>query len=199
MAGVGLGGRYTDFRASVDVDTAVTFSTNARTDRVCDSDDESVAGLAVAEGHEGVGRLSGLRNEKADVVPENGSASVEEIRGEVNHHGEFGEFLEKLSGGNGRVVGSSARNQQKTTAPTDFPEVVLDAPQDNHFVLEIDTASHCVYDGLGLFEDLLLHERRVAALHDLLDLHLEGGDLSVVGIVNTAFESVDAQDAFSSH
>ena len=37
--------------------------------------------------------------------------------------------------------------------------------------------SHRVDNGLWLLEDLLLHEAGEGALHDLLDLHLEGGDL----------------------
>ena len=45
------------------------------------------------------------------------------------------------------------------------------------FLFKVDPSPHGVDDGLGLFEDLLLHESRVVALHDLLKLHLEAGDL----------------------
>ena len=54
----------------------------------------------------------------------------------------------------------------------------LDPTQDDALRLKVDPAPHRVDHRLRLLADLLLHERRVAALHDLLDLHLEGDDLS---------------------
>ncbi len=49
-----------------------------------------------------------------------------------------------------------------------------------------------------LLEDLLLHESGVVSLHDLLDLHLEGGHLAVqrAVVVQTAGSAVDRQNAF---
>ena len=58
--------------------------------------------------------------------------------------------------------------------------------------LKVDPSSHRVDDGLRLLEDLLLHERGEVALHDLLDLHLEGGDLP--GQVALLVVPVDGQD-----
>ena len=60
------------------------------------------------------------------------------------------------------------------------------------FQLKVDPSSHRVDDGLRLLEDLLLHERGEVALHDLLDLHLEGGDLP--GQVALLVVPVDGQD-----
>ena len=45
-------------------------------------------------------------------------------------------------------------------------------------LFKVDTPPHGVDDGLGLLEDLLLHEVVVVALHDLLELHLERGHLA---------------------
>ena len=42
---------------------------------------------------------------------------------------------------------------------------------------KVDPAPHGVDHGLRLLEDLLLHERVEVALHDLHDLHFQGGDL----------------------
>ncbi len=53
----------------------------------------------------------------------------------------------------------------------------LDASEDDSLGLEVDAAPHGVDHRLGLLEDLLLHERREVALHDLLDLHLQSRDL----------------------
>ena len=60
------------------------------------------------------------------------------------------------------------------------------------FQLKVDPSSHRVDDGLRLLEDLLLHEGGEVALHDLLDLHLEGGDLP--GQVALLVVPVDGQD-----
>ena len=60
------------------------------------------------------------------------------------------------------------------------------------FQLKVDPSSHRVDDGLRLLEDLLLHERGEVALHDLLDLHLKGGDLP--GQVALLVVPVDGQD-----
>lgn len=61
--------------------------------------------------------------------------------------------------------------------------------------LEIDASPHGVNDGIGLLEDLLLHEEIVVALHDLLQLHLQGGDLALVRVVASASDPVDAERA----
>ncbi len=49
-----------------------------------------------------------------------------------------------------------------------------------------------------LLEDLLLHEGGVVSLHDLLDLHLEGGHLAVqrAVVVQAAGSAVDRQNPF---
>jgi hypothetical protein len=49
-----------------------------------------------------------------------------------------------------------------------------------------------------LLEDLLLHESGVVSLHDLLDLHLEGGHLAVqrAVVVQAAGSTVDRQNTF---
>lgn len=51
--------------------------------------------------------------------------------------------------------------------PTD-----LDASKNDASVTG-DSSAHGVHNGLGLFEDLLLHERLVVAEHNLLELHGE--------------------------
>ena len=44
--------------------------------------------------------------------------------------------------------------------------------------VKVDASPHGVENRLWLLEDLLLHEVLVVALHDLLQLHLERGDLA---------------------
>ena len=71
----------------------------------------------------------------------------------------------------------------------------LDASEDDRLGLKVDAAAHRVDDRVRLFEDLLLHERVVVPLHDLLDLHFQRRDLAVVGVVGVAVQPVDAQRA----
>lgn len=51
-------------------------------------------------------------------------------------------------------------------------QISLKAAKFDRFLLEIDAASHGIYDGLGLFKDFLLHEMRIGALHDLRKFQL---------------------------
>ncbi len=69
--------------------------------------------------------------------------------------------------------------QEQSTTALDLRDELLNATEGDDLLLEVDPASHGVDDGLWLLEDLLLHEGGEVALHDLLDLHLEGGHLSV--------------------
>ena len=57
----------------------------------------------------------------------------------------------------------------------------LDSTEPDRHVVEVDPSSHGVEDRLRLLEDLLQHERVERALHDLLNLHLEGRDLTEIG------------------
>ena len=56
-----------------------------------------------------------------------------------------------------------------------------DAAEGDFLVRVVDAAAHRVDNGLGLLEDLLLHEELVVALHNLLQLHLERGHLAATG------------------
>ena len=48
-----------------------------------------------------------------------------------------------------------------------------DAAEGDFLVRVVDAAAHRVDNGLGLLEDLLLHEEVEVAFHNLLQLHLE--------------------------
>ena len=66
------------------------------------------------------------------------------------------------------------------------------------YLLKVDSATHGVDDGLWLLEDLLLHEGGVVALHDLLDLHLQGGHFPVqrTVVVQAARRSVNGKNTW---
>jgi hypothetical protein len=91
---VGLGRRDSDLGSGVDVDTAVRFTRDGRSDDVDDSDIERSSLEAVAHREDRIGRLSRLRDEDADVVPEDGRLPVEEVGGELDGDGDLSQLLE---------------------------------------------------------------------------------------------------------
>lgn len=79
-----------------------------------------------------------------------------------------------------------------------FSSLKITSEYDN-LILEVDPATHGVKHRLGLFEDFLLHKRGVGALHDLLDLELQGGDFSVMCVVNRSLQTVNAEDSLGTN
>lgn len=69
LRGVGFRRGHSDLRSGVDVNSAVSLAWNGRADGVGDAHGQGAAWLAIAQGVEGVGRLAGLRDEEANVVP----------------------------------------------------------------------------------------------------------------------------------
>ena len=145
-------------------------------------------------------QLNRIRNpyktHKPEDLPENGRVPVEEVRGQVQHDRKLGQLFQESPARDGRVVGGAAADQEEPAATLDLRNELLDASEGDHLLLKVDPASHGVDDRLWLLEDFLLHEGGVVALHDLLDLHLEGGDLAVdrAVVVQGAGHAVNGQD-----
>ena len=150
--------------------------------------------LTVTQSQQGVRSLSGLRDEETNVVPEYRGLPVQKVRGEINHDGKLRELLQYLPGRYAGVVGGPTANKQESPTPPDLRDeglggeegqlshvgqllTHLDTAEDDDLLLEVDPPPHGVDYGLGLLEYFLLHEGGEVSLHDLLDLHLEGGDL----------------------
>ncbi|KAG9527140.1 isomerising glucosamine-fructose-6-phosphate aminotransferase, partial [Aureobasidium melanogenum] len=156
--------------SSVDVNTAVGHHGNGRTDNVDNTDSQSTALETVAESHEGISGLTRLGDKDASVVTEDGSLSVEEVRGQFDRDGNLSQFLENTTNSHARTT------------------------QSNGLVFEVEATTHSVDDRLRLLEDLLLHEVVVTALHDLLELDLDGldgTDLAVVDVSNIVVLEVE--------
>lgn len=94
-----LGGGDTNLGAGVDVNTAVGEEGDGRANNVDDTDGQSTALQTVAEGHERVSGLAGLRHEHAGVVAEDGGLSVEEVGCELDGDGDLGQLLENATNG----------------------------------------------------------------------------------------------------
>jgi hypothetical protein len=118
-----LGRRNTDLRTSIDVDTTVGVARHGGTDSVDNSHAQGTTLDAVPEGKQGIGGLTRLRNEDANVITEDGCLAVQEITGKLDGHGDFCELLENLSGCNGRVVTGTASTEHDATTTTDDRQV----------------------------------------------------------------------------
>lgn len=76
-----------------------------------------------------VGRLPGLGDKHAGVVPEDGAPPVHEVRGQLQGHRHFHELLHRLPAGEAGVVGRATCNEHDAPAAPDGGDVVDEAPQ----------------------------------------------------------------------
>jgi hypothetical protein len=175
------------------VDTTVGHHGDGGTDNVDDTNSQSTALETVAKSQKRVSGLTGLGDKDAGVVAEDGSLSVEEVRSQLDGDGDLGQLLEDTTNSHARVVRSTASNEDDSAATTDGGDVLLETTQGNSPVLDIETTTHSVDNGLGLLENLLLHEVVVTALHDLLELDLNGLNGTDVGSARVLGQTVDVQ------
>lgn len=185
LGSVGFGGGDTDLGTGVDVDTTVGHEGDAGADNVDDTNGEGTALQAVAESHERVGSLTRLGDEDASVVTEDGSLTIEEVRGKLDGDGDLSQLLKSTTNSHARVVGGTTSNEDQTSAAPDGADVLPKSTESHGLLLGVQATTHSVDDRLGLLKDLLLHEVVEAALHDLLELNLDGLDgADVAGAVS---------------
>lgn len=193
LRSVGLGGSDTNFRTGVDVNTTVGHHGDGGTDDVDDTNGQSTTFQAVTEGQKRVGSLARLRDEDAGVITENGSSPVEEVRGQLDGDGDLGKFLEDTADSHARVVRGTASDEDDSAATTDGGDVLLETTKVDSLVLEVQTTTHGVDDRLWLLENLLLHKVVELALHDLLELNLDGLDSTDVTSARLLAQTMDVK------
>ena len=98
-----------------------------------------------------------------------------------------------LTYGESTVVRGTAGNEHNATAAADGGQVSLETTQGDLVGIKVDTTTHGVDNGLGLFVDLRLHEVVEGSLHDLSELNLQGLDGANGGDTIIATEAVDAE------
>jgi hypothetical protein len=195
LGGVSLGRGDTDLRTGVDVDTTVSEERDGGTDNVDDTNGQGTTLQAVAESHEGVSSLTRLRDEDTGVITEDRGLSIKEIGSQLNGDGDLSELLEDTTDSHARVVRCTASNEYDAAASANGGDVRTETTKGDGLVGNVETATHGVDNGLGLLENLLLHEVVKLALHDLLELKLEGLDGSDVGAAIGLLEAVDVEGA----
>ncbi|KAI6754186.1 hypothetical protein HG530_012700 [Fusarium avenaceum] len=195
LRGVSLGRGDTDLRTGVNVDTTVGEERDGGTDDVDDTDGQGTTLQAVAESHEGVSSLTRLGDEDTGVVTEDRGLSIKEIGSQLNGDGDLSELLKDTTDSHARVVRCTASNEYDAAASTNGGDVRTETTKGDGLVGDVETATHGVDNGLGLLENLLLHEVVKLTLHDLLELKLKGLDGSDVGAAIGLLEAVDVEGA----
>lgn len=177
------------------MNTTVGEERDGGTDNVDDTNGQGTTLQAVAEGHEGVGSLTRLRDEDASVVTEDRGLSVKEIGSQLDGDGDLSKLLKDTTDSHARVVRGTASNEDDAAASADSGDVGAETTESDGLVGDVETTTHGVDNGLGLLKNLLLHEVVELALHDLLELKLEGLDGSDVGAAIGLLEAMDVEGA----
>jgi hypothetical protein len=174
---------------------------DGRSDDIDDTDGQGTTLQTVAESHEGVSSLTRLGDENTGVISEHGCLSVQEVGGQLDGDGDLGQLLETSTDCHTRVVGSTTGNEDDSTATADSADVLAETTEGNTLVGNVQTTTHGVNNGLGLLENLLLHEVVELSLHNLLELELKsldrtdgGGTLLLTSTVNVELTLVNVSD-----
>lgn len=181
LGSVRLGGGNTDFGAGVDVNTTMGEQGDGGTDHVDDTNGQGATLQAIAESHERISSLTRLRDENASVITEDGCLPVQEIRCQLDGDWNFHKLFEDTAYCHARVVARTASNEDDSAASADGVEILAETTKGDNLILNIETTTHGVDNGFGLLEDFLLHEVIELALHDFLQLDLDGLDGTDVG------------------
>mmetsp|Transcript_13321 Transcript_13321/g.33769 ORF Transcript_13321/g.33769 Transcript_13321/m.33769 type:complete len:347 (+) Transcript_13321:948-1988(+) len=147
---------------------------------VYDTDAERLVPPRKLQGFENIRSFAALRDEEANIGPENGALAVQEVARKLYAHRHLGELLNQLSGRKTRIVRRSARDKYQPRGALDVREPVSDASELHSKVRValvvlpfLDSTAHALQNRLGLLHDLLDHKVLVASLHYLLDLEVE--------------------------
>lgn len=174
--GTHLGRRNTNFRTGIDVDTTVSFARKCGSDSVDNTDAKRSALHAVTKSEDRIRSLTTLAEEHNDIITEDGSLAIQEVRSELDTDGDLSQLLEDGARGQTRVVACSTRDEHHTPAAAHDRQVRAKTSKGDDVRIEVDTSTHGVDNRFGLFVNLLLHECVKFALHDSSDLELESLD-----------------------
>ena len=189
LAREGLGGGDADLGADVDVGTRIGGAGNRRTHHVADAVDEGPPRLGQFDGSQRVGRFTRLGDGQHDVVRMDDGVAVAEFRSVLHLYLDAAEILEEVFADHAGVPRGAARHADDAAGVQEPLLVVENAGEDDIRSLDVDAAADTVGDRARLFEDLLQHEVRIAALLQLGNVHLQFAD------VDLRFDVVEVDDA----
>jgi hypothetical protein len=88
-----LGGRNTNFWASIDVDSAMRLARDGGTDGVDNTQAQCATLVAVTHCQDGICGLARLRHKHTNIIAEDRGLAIEEIRCELDGDGDLGQLL----------------------------------------------------------------------------------------------------------
>jgi hypothetical protein len=166
----GLGTHFSrsnaDFWTSVDVDTTVSLARQSRTDGIDNTNTESTSLQAIAKGEDSVGGLAALTDKDNNVIPEDGRLSIQEVTSKLNANRYLSQLLKYGASGQARMVARPTCDEDHPPGTADDREVGTESTEGDLVLIEVDTSTHRVDDGLRLLVYFLLHECVKFALHD---------------------------------
>lgn len=114
----------------------------------------------------------------------------------LDRDGNLGQFLEHTPNSDTRVITRSASDEKQPSASPDDWEIRLETSEHDTPGIKVDSTSHSVDDGFGLFVDFLLHKVVILPLHNLRELDLERLDSPDRRKTVVPSQSVDVEFSF---
>ena len=172
-----LGGRNTDFRTDMRITARIGSPGDGRADHVADTEKERSRLAGQLDGSQGIGGFSGLRYRDDDVGRENDGTPVAEFRSIFHLHGLARELLDHIFTDEPGMPGSTAGADNDAFGAKQPLPVVNHAGEFDLAQFRMQAALHRGLQGPGLFENLLEHKVREAALFNFAQAHLQFADL----------------------
>ena len=163
------------------MNAAVCFTRDGRTDGVDNTHAERATFETVPHRQDRVSSLSALADEHANIITENWSLPVQEVRSQLDADRYFCQLLKDGSSGQAGMITGATRREDDPTAAANDREVCPETTESNRVSVKVDTTTHSVDHGFGLLVNFLLHKVVELALHDLCELKLQGLDASSSG------------------
>ena len=185
LTGERFGGSHTDLGSYVDIRSCMGGAGNAGADGVTDSIDERAVLLGQLNGSQGIGSLTTLGDGNHHITAAHHRIPVTELRSILHLNGDATEVLDDLLTDETSVPGCTASHDDDAFGIQQLFLMVDDSTECYVGSFHIDSSTHTVGETLRLFEDLLEHEMRIAALLDLTQVDINGLDLrGKLGVVD---------------
>ena len=165
---------HTNLRTDVDIGTRIRRTGNAATDGIADTVDEGTMLLGQLHGGQRVGGLAALGDGNHHVTLADDRIPVAELRRILHLHRHATESFYQLLADESGVPRGSAGHDDDALGLQHLPAVVNECRKCHVVGLQVHTTTHAVRQALGLLEDFLQHEVRIAALLNLAEVDIDG-------------------------
>ena len=150
----------------------------SRTHGINNTNTKSTPLHAISKSENSVGGFTALTDKDDNIVSEDWGLSIKEVAGKFDANRYLGQLLENSTSGQARMVTGPACDEYHTPGAADDREVGTKPTEGNLVLIEVDTSTHRVDDGLGLLVNLFLHESIEFAFHDGCNFKFQRLDVS---------------------